>query len=87
MLFKSKGLTHGRAYRSAVWKLSPGKPVGTGRVCRGLPGRAYWDAATGGSTLAYKGHKGNINAPSWSPDGKYLASGSWDKTVKVWSLS
>jgi WD40 repeat protein len=27
-----------------------------------------------------------VNSVSFSPDGKFLASGEWDKTVKVWEV-
>src|SRR5712692_9307414 len=32
----------------------------------------------------YHGHSGYVDAVSWSPDGQFIASGSWDGTVQVW---
>lgn len=33
-----------------------------------------------------KGHCENVVSVSYSPDGKYLASGSVDDTVKIWGV-
>ena len=32
-----------------------------------------------------KGHEDSVSSVSWSPDGKTLASGSIDNTIKLWS--
>jgi serine/threonine protein kinase len=41
-----------------------------------------------GSILStYKGHAGFVNAVTWSPDSKRVASGSNDRTVQVWDAS
>jgi WD40 repeat protein len=32
----------------------------------------------------YDGHADPVSALGWSPDGQYIASGSWDHTVQVW---
>lgn len=33
-----------------------------------------------------EGHSDKSLSVSWSLDGKYLASGSWDGTVKIWGV-
>jgi WD40 repeat protein len=35
----------------------------------------------------YTGHSYNVNAVAWSPDGKRIASGSYDTTVQVWNAA
>ena len=43
-----------------------------------------WDADKGSETLTLKGHTQRVTSVAFSPDGKRIVSGSWDKTVKVW---
>ncbi|GHO46136.1 serine/threonine-protein kinase [Ktedonospora formicarum] len=38
-----------------------------------------------GTTLSiYEGHTDTVDAITWSPDGKYIASGGNDRTVQIW---
>ncbi|MBX9258005.1 caspase family protein [Desmonostoc muscorum CCALA 125] len=34
----------------------------------------------------FQGHQDAVNSISFSPDGKTIASGSWDKTIKLWNI-
>ncbi len=36
--------------------------------------------------LQLKGHKGIVEGIAYSPNGKYIASTGWDKTIKIWSV-
>jgi WD40 repeat protein len=45
-----------------------------------------WEAQTGAVLKTLKGHVGYVWKVAFSPDSRYLASGSWDSTVKVWNL-
>jgi WD40 repeat protein len=40
--------------------------------------------AFGSMISTYRGHTMRVTSVGWSPDGKYIASGSLDKTVQVW---
>ena len=33
-----------------------------------------------------EGHQHNITSVAYSPDGKFIASGSYDYTVRIWNL-
>ena len=47
----------------------------------------YWKNKVQRGHITLKGHTRAVTSVSFSPDGKRLASGSFDQTVKVWDAS
>jgi RNA polymerase sigma factor (sigma-70 family) len=43
-----------------------------------------WDIATGRVVATLKGHRDRIFGLAFSPDGRLLATASWDGTIKLW---
>ena len=43
-----------------------------------------WDATTGEERASLSGHRDAVNAVAFSPDGKTLATGSSDSTMRLW---
>ena len=47
----------------------------------------FWDAAKGIELTTFRGHSGSVYAVAWSPDGQRIASGSEDRTIKIWDAT
>lgn len=59
--------------------------IATGQITD-LTGSGRGDPATGQATAALFGHARFVTTVAFSPDGHTLATGSWDGTVRLWTL-
>ncbi|KAJ5908542.1 periodic tryptophan protein 2 [Penicillium taxi] len=58
-------------------------------VCAGSPDSFdihVWSVQTGQLLDQLSGHEGPVSSLSFAADGNHLVSGSWDRTVRIWSI-
>lgn len=45
-----------------------------------------WDTRSGKLIQTFEGHLAGISTIAWSPDGATIASGSDDKSIRLWNV-
>jgi len=68
----------------AVVLVAPNRPFITGLNTKSL---TLWDPATAKMLAVLEGHTAVVTATAWSRDGKFLATASADKTIRVWDAT
>jgi WD40 repeat protein/predicted Ser/Thr protein kinase len=53
---------------------------------RGFEWRYLWNLCRGAQLATLMGHQGTVTCAAFAPDGKRLATGSHDGTVKIWDV-
>jgi WD40 repeat protein len=89
-VFTYKG--HSSNMFSAAWSPN-GQRIASGSCSTDDTGSLFgitvqvWNASDGSNVFVYKGHSNVVTSVAWSPDGQWIASGSYDKTVQAWNAS
>jgi WD40 repeat protein len=82
--WEQNDLYHGSQAQGSPLAFSPnGLQIASGSS----KGVRLWDAKSGAALSNLQGHTAAVIALAFAPTGAYLASGSQDKTVRLWELS
>ena len=79
--------------RSLLERHVPGPGSGTGSDLRGIEWRLLWQRCQSEELVTLGTHPGTVTCVAWSPDGRWLASGSQEpledssRSLKLWDLA